>query len=45
VGNTKGYSERDFDRELFRIRKLVETEAELSPHLKDLYICSLSNRE
>lgn len=37
-------SERDFDREMFRVRKLVEAEAELSPHLKDLFVCSLSNQ-
>lgn len=37
-------SERDFDREMFRVRKLIETEAELSPHLKDLFVCSLSNQ-
>ncbi len=37
-------SERDFDREMFRVRKLIEAEAELSPHLKDLFICSLSNQ-
>jgi len=29
---------------MFRVRKLIEAEAELSPHLKDLYICSLSNQ-
>ena len=30
--------------EMFRVRKLIEAEAELSPHLKDLFICSLSNQ-
>lgn len=35
---------RDFDREMMRIRKLIEAEAELSPHLKDLYVCSLSSQ-
>ena len=44
VENNKGFSERDFDREMFRVRRLIETEAELSPHLKDLFICSLSNQ-
>jgi hypothetical protein len=40
----KPLSERDFDREMFRVRKLIEAEAELSPHLKDLFVCSLSNQ-
>ncbi|GAB5036611.1 glutamate synthase large subunit, partial [Nannochloropsis oceanica] len=44
VENTKNFNDRDFDREMFRVRKLIEAEAELSPHLKDLYICSLSNQ-
>lgn len=44
IENNKGMDGRDFDRELFRIRKLVESEAELSPHLKDFYVCSLSNQ-
>lgn len=44
VENTKGMPTRDFDREMMRIRKLIEAEAELSPHLKDLYVCSLSSQ-
>lgn len=42
VENSKKLSGRDFEREMFRLRKLVEAEADMSPHLKDLYICSLS---
>ncbi|TFJ88427.1 hypothetical protein NSK_000001 [Nannochloropsis salina CCMP1776] len=44
IENNKGFTDRDFDREMFRVRRLVEAEAELSPHLKDLFICSLSNQ-
>jgi len=43
VENAKGYDSKDFERELFRVRKLSEAEAELSPHLKDFYVCSLSS--
>jgi glutamate synthase domain-containing protein 1 len=44
VANNKNHSPKDFEREMFRSRKLIEAEAELSPHLKDMYICSLSNQ-
>ena len=44
ANNPEQYDSKNFDREMFRVRKLVEAEAELSPHLKDLYVCSLSNQ-
>jgi len=45
IANTHGLHFKDFDRELFRIRKMVESEAAALPALAGgLYICSLSSQ-
>jgi glutamate synthase domain-containing protein 1 len=45
IENTKNLPFKDFDRELYRIRKLSEHEAATHPELMgNLYVCSLSSQ-
>jgi len=45
IENTKGLDFKDFDRELYRIRKLAEHEAATHPEIMgNLYVCSLSSQ-
>jgi glutamate synthase (NADPH) large chain len=43
VGNAKGVSDDEFERELFLIRRRIENQV-LAEHINDFYICSLSCR-
>jgi glutamate synthase (NADPH) large chain len=43
VGNPKGTSDDEFERELYVIRRRIENEV-LAEHINDFYICSLSCR-
>ena len=43
VGNPKGVSDDDFERELFLIRRRIENQV-LAEHINGFYICSLSCR-
>ena len=43
IGNPKGVSDDDFERELFLIRRRIERRV-LEDHVADFYICSLSCR-
>ena len=43
VGNPKGVSDDEFERELFLIRRRIENQV-LAEHINDFYICSLSCR-
>ena len=43
VGNAKGVSDDDFERELFLIRRRIEKQV-LAEHINGFYICSLSCR-
>lgn len=45
IENSKNLPFHEFDRELYRIRKMVETEAQVHPDLLgNIYICSLSSQ-
>jgi glutamate synthase (NADH) len=45
IENSKDMAFKDFDRELFRIRKMTEAEAESHPDIKgNMYVCSLSSQ-
>jgi hypothetical protein len=45
IENTKNMSYKDFDRELFRIRKMSEFEASTDPSVMgNMYVCSLSSQ-
>ena len=45
IENTKNLPYKEFDRELFRIRKMVEFEAASHPDIAgNLYVCSLSSQ-
>jgi len=46
IGNTEGFSPRDFERELYRLHKLAHSEAEhLGGVMQDtFYVCSLSTQ-
>ena len=43
IGNPKGASDDDFERELFLIRRRIERRV-LDEHIRDFYICSISCR-
>ena len=45
IENSKDLLYKDFDRELFRVRKMVELEAETHPDIAgNVYVCSLSSQ-
>jgi glutamate synthase domain-containing protein 1 len=45
VENSKDLPFKDFDRELFRVRKMVELEAATHPDINgNMYVCSLSSQ-
>lgn len=45
IENTKNLSSAEFDRELYCIRKIVESESHSHPDLKgNMYVCSLSSQ-
>jgi len=45
IANSKGLPSEEFDRELFRLRKIVEHEASTVPEIgNNLFVCSLSSQ-